>query len=353
MPNWKKVIVSGSDATLSGLTVTNNVNIGNTLTAANSGFTVETSSADLSELFIEGNITASGLISASGLLFASLSYDSAQLTNKVVVYDSVGGRFYYTGSYGGAGGSGDPTLGGADTDWFEASTYLTSSKSVTITGSSDQTALIVKSNQPINSQTFTIIGSSSFQDDGHELFSISDRTSGSIFSVNDISGLPVIEVLSDGTINVDGNIEFTGYNKNGITLVSSDTDLTNFTAEGEAKGEIVKFGSLAGGSTMTAGDLIYWDGLEWNGATQQNAASGSFLGVLLGTDPKIEGVLTRGIVKINSNLSDTGLQVYIGASEGTFTTTAPSAVGRVMRAVGHYINPTIIYFNPSTDFLKL
>ena len=67
MPNWKKVIVSGSDAFLR-------------------------------------NITASGDISASGLLHASLSFDTTPVTDGVVVYDTAGGRFYYTGSYGGSSG---------------------------------------------------------------------------------------------------------------------------------------------------------------------------------------------------------------------------------------------------------
>ena len=69
MPNWKKVIVSGSDAYLR-------------------------------------NITASSDISASGLLHASLSFDTTPVTDGVVVYDTAGGRFYYTGSYGGGSGGG-------------------------------------------------------------------------------------------------------------------------------------------------------------------------------------------------------------------------------------------------------
>jgi hypothetical protein len=43
--------------------------------------------------------------------------------------------------------------------------------------------------QPI----FTVLGSQG------ELFSIVDSLSGSLFSVNDISGLPILEVFSDGT----------------------------------------------------------------------------------------------------------------------------------------------------------
>jgi hypothetical protein len=96
MPAWKKVIVSGSDAALNSLVVTN-------------------------------NITAS--------------------------------RAYFSASNGTTNG---PTL--------------------VVQGSG--------SAQPI----FTVQGSQG------ELFSVTDSLSGSLFSVNDISGLPILEVFSDNTI---------------------------------------------------------------------------------------------------------------------------------------------------------
>ena len=92
MPNWKKVIVQGSDATLNTVTASNGIN------ALESGFTVEESTD--TELEVQGTITA------SGHLFASLSFDSAPDSDGVVVYDTANGQFYFTGSYGGAGGSG-------------------------------------------------------------------------------------------------------------------------------------------------------------------------------------------------------------------------------------------------------
>ena len=48
-----------------------------------------------------------GEVSASGALFASLSLDTTT-TNNTVMYDTATGKFFYTGSYGGGGGSGDP-----------------------------------------------------------------------------------------------------------------------------------------------------------------------------------------------------------------------------------------------------
>lgn len=61
------------------------------------------------------------------------------------------------------------------------STSTTSGSVLTVIGSG--------STQPV----FTVIGSSG------ELFSITDSLSGSLFSVNDISGLPILEVFSDNT----------------------------------------------------------------------------------------------------------------------------------------------------------
>ena len=52
MPNWKKVIVQGSDATLNTVTASNGIN------ALDSGFIVEESTG--TELEVQGTITASG-----------------------------------------------------------------------------------------------------------------------------------------------------------------------------------------------------------------------------------------------------------------------------------------------------
>lgn len=78
---------------------------------------------------IQGNITASGAISASSLLFASASQPAAHAGSIVaVVYDTGSGRFYYTGSYGAGGGSGN------DGDWFIDTNRLTSSLDVYVRG---------------------------------------------------------------------------------------------------------------------------------------------------------------------------------------------------------------------------
>lgn len=114
MPNWKKVIVSGSNAILN-------------------------------------HITASGEISASGHLFASLSLDSSNF--KTVMYDTSSGKFFFTGSYNVGGGS-----SGADTDWKEFDTHLTSSKDVKVTGS-------IYASSSLNAGTNVYAGELGFNDD--------------------------------------------------------------------------------------------------------------------------------------------------------------------------------------------
>lgn len=453
MPNWKKVIVSGSVAAVSGITASNvpDGDAGESVLTINSegairkvaqgnltgvqgggadndwyvGATALTSSKDIqvtssiyvaatgsfvnggillephtsTEIFVEGNITSSGEILSvgnitsqgniiaegdviaknyivsssvtymtqsfstgntvfgdditdthifSGSIFVTggLTYNTDTSINNVLIYDTTSGRFYYTGSYGGGGGL---VEGGADTDWFEAATYLTASKSVYITGSTDQSTLTLKSTRPTGSKVFTVVGSSSAADTGPELFSVKDVTSGSIFTLNDISGLPVFDVDSNGKIIIDGNIEFGGYNNNGNILVSSTSDLNNFTTAGETRGDIVRFGGLGSGNP---GELVYWNGTSWNQSTQTNAASGSLLGVLLGSSPSSDGVLLRGVVRINNTVTG-GQQLYISNTAGGFTTTLPTTSGYVVRAVGHSMNNHVIYFNPSPDFLKI
>jgi hypothetical protein len=67
-------------------------------------------------------------------------------------------------------------------------------------------ALISSSNDTISGSTLIIYGSGSaqpvftVQGSQGELFSVSDSLSGSLFSVNDISGLPVIEAFSDNRV---------------------------------------------------------------------------------------------------------------------------------------------------------
>jgi hypothetical protein len=139
MPNWKKVIVSGSDASLNSLFV-----------PSITGSLFGTSS------WAQNSITASFARTAS---FVTPLNQNVLITGSLNVTQNItGSRMILSSSNGTASGS-----------------------TLTVYGSG--------SSQPV----FTVQGSQG------ELFSVTDSLSGSLFSVNDISGLPILEVFSDNT----------------------------------------------------------------------------------------------------------------------------------------------------------
>jgi hypothetical protein len=185
-----------------------------------------------------GSITPSGSLYVSGAIYFT-SLETGSTVNNVVLYDSSSGKLYYTSSNSlNVASTGGGTISGSGNDgyialWSGSSAlsssiiFQTGSKlqitgsinttgSLTITGSTNisgatnilGTTIITKE----NSTALTVVGSGSasptflvYGSQG-ELFSITDNLSGSLFSVHDISGLPVIETFSDSTTLI-GNFQ--------------------------------------------------------------------------------------------------------------------------------------------------
>jgi hypothetical protein len=123
------------------------------------------------------NITPGGNSTSYGLIITSGSYPTATLLRAGV------NTLVVTGSRVGIG-------------------TTTPSSSLHVAG----TTLLSNTTGTSNGSTLTVYGSGStqpvltVQGSQGELFSITDSLSGSLFSVNDISGLPILEVFSDNTI---------------------------------------------------------------------------------------------------------------------------------------------------------
>ena len=143
MPSWKKVITSGSQAQLAGVT---------------------------------GSFTGSFIGDGSGLTGISAGG---------------GGIFAQTGS------------------------YYSTTNNLQITGSLN----IYKS----GSTVFDIQGSQG------QLFSVTDSLSGSLFSVNDISGIPILEVFSDDTVKI-------GTFNNEAIIVNGDYSYITGSYNGDGSG---------------------------------------------------------------------------------------------------------------------
>ena len=73
----------------------------------------------------------------------------------------------------------------------------------------------------------------------------------------------------------------------------------------------------------------------------------------LGTSASTNGMLIRGIAVPLLTGGSTGKTVYFDGTNGQLTTTVPTTSGYIVRIAGHCISSTVIYFNPSPDWIIL
>lgn len=96
------------------------------------------------------------------------------------------------------------------------------------------------SNITLRAVNYGTSGSLSFEGTTGQLFSVTDSMSGTIFSVNDISGIPSIEILDTGVI------KFGQYSGNILVGTSVDNGVDKFQVNGSILGSTIK------GSTLTS-----------------------------------------------------------------------------------------------------
>jgi len=165
------------------------------------------SSAALSSLTVTNSVTAT---SFTGSLQGSASY---ALTASFALNGGGGAAFPFSGSA-----------------VISGSLFVSSSTTnvLTIQGSG--------SDQPI----FTVQGSAG------QLFAITDSLSGSLFSINDISGLPILEVFSDNTILLGDYQAPTLYTTKRVTSIAGNNviySLTTSSYDGAFFDYVAKSGS--------------------------------------------------------------------------------------------------------------
>ena len=142
--------------------------------------TAQTASYVLQAVSSSFATSASFAVSASRAVTASYSLTASYLDNYVPPFPFTGSALI-TGSLGVTGSISITQNITGSRMFLSASSNMNSGSTLTVYGSG--------STQPV----FTVQGSSG------ELFSVTDSLTGSLFSVNDISGLPILEVFSDNT----------------------------------------------------------------------------------------------------------------------------------------------------------
>lgn len=135
-------------------------------------------------------------------------------------------------------------------------------------------------NTPLTLRTFDT-GTLSFEGTAGQLFSISDGLTGSIFSVNDISGIPSVEVLDTGLIKLNQyNGQIVIGSSAAITVSSVPAMISTFTRSATTPGLIIR------GFTSQSANLTEW----------QNSGGGISAAIL-----SSGYLLAAGIIDVASN----------------------------------------------------
>jgi len=90
-----------------------------------------------------------------------------------------------------------------------------------------------------------------------QLFSVTDLLSGSLFSVNDISGIPIVEVFSDNSVNLGT------FGNEAIKVLGNNASITGSlfgTASFAQTASVTPSGSSIVGGTGSNGQVAFWDG---------------------------------------------------------------------------------------------
>lgn len=151
--------------------------------------------------------------------------------------------------------------------------------------------------------------------------------------------------------------------------VLNDYHTTTFETQltdGQGGGQILRYGSSA---TLVLGGLYYLksDGV-WTAALASAVATGAtqLLGISMGTDAQVGGLLLNGFVRIPSteilNVPGSGavdgLPVYVSkTTAGHLDFTAPAAGSDFVRIVGYAIDDdssdVLVYINPDSTHVEL
>jgi len=202
------------------------------------------------------------------------------------------------------------------------------------------------------SSTLHTVGAASF---GGNIAATGSVTAVGVYSTELMSGSSGLHIDAPATfgatVAVSGTVAIGGgvTAKTALDVHHDPTSLANDTGGGD----VVKFGT----GTTTTGKIYYLhSGSSWQQTDMINAASGGLgmLGIALGSNPAVDGMLIRGFFDAHSYLSGTfaaGGTLYL-AAPGYIGTQRPSGSNEIVRVLGTCTTTAnVIYFNPSPDYL--
>lgn len=293
--------------TFTGLTINGNLNVtGTTKTGVLSATTYQNLPKDV---FVTGGTFSGGVMTfvnntggtfnISGISSFDTFVTGGTASGSTIVFtNNSGGTFTVTGISstdtfvtGGTYSSGTATFTNNSGGTFSVTGFSTSTGGTftggTVSGATQflngvtaDTILISGSGQNI----LTVVGSGStspiftVQGSSGELFSVTDSLIGSLFSVNDISGLPIFEVFSDNTITMGSYI---APSLNTTTKVSAGIGTTNIYSipTSAYTGAFFDY-TVSDGTNLRAGNIMsIWSGTSVNITETSTTSFGTTTGI--------------------------------------------------------------------------
>ena len=161
----------------------------------------------------------------------------------------------------------------------------------------------------------------------------------------------VAQFVATGT-NTAQCVNYTRADGSSITGKLDATPDTDHTANGP------QTNTIAAGYTTTLMDLVYLDpNGRWEEADADATSSSiSLLGIALEVKDDGEAMnvaLAGSFVADASWTFNVGVPLYVDTTAGGITHTKPTGSGDVVRTVGYSLSATMIFFDPSPDYVTL
>lgn len=130
-------------------------------------------------------------------------------------------------------------------------------------------------------------------------------------------------------------------------IVATNISLSSTGDYGE--GSVVTYFDTSSLNSTTVGRVYYYTGTAWAFATSSaEAGNKALVGVALGSDESA-GFLLQGFVNPGITMT-AGSQCFLATNASITNTVPTSGFSRVM---GHSVTTTVMYFNPSADYIDL
>jgi hypothetical protein len=141
------------------------------------------------------------------------------------------------------------------------------------------------------------------------------------------------------------SVDLTGLNITGNVILNEST-LTTFN------GNILKTGT----GTTVQGNVYYLNSSNGWSLTNANSivSSDGLLGIAVGSDPSVDGMLINGLAKNILYTGTTGSPLYLSTTNGVITEYPPSGPGFIIRIIGYKLGTSgSILFNPDPTWIEL